>query len=188
MTPSWRGFVTLARLLLVRFCRITSVKLTFLRRFLFTILSVVILDNISAFPTCVGPIYTLLVEIIFLKLVLEPTSNVLRSANVLVGKYPGQQMSWSAKFLSVSVGKCLGWQMSGSANVWAGKCLDQVSKCQIGKCLDRQMSVMVSICPMSNVGRKMSGPGNVRPYNVLLPAGCVFLSQAACCRRKKRSF
>ena len=92
-----------------------------------------------------------------------------RSANVLVGKCPGQQMSWSAKFLSVSVGKCLGWQMSGSANVWAGKCLDQVSKCQIGKCLDRQMSVMVSICPMSNVGRKMSGPGNVRPYNVLLP-------------------
>ena len=109
-----------------------------------------IVDNISASPTCVGPIYNLLVEIIFLKLALEPTINVLRSANV-------------------SVGKCPGRQMSGSANVLAGKCLDQVSKCQIGKCLDRQMSVMVSICPMSNVGRKMSGPGNVRPYNVLLP-------------------
>ena len=117
-----------------------------------------ILDNISAFPTCVGPIYTLLVEIIFLKLVLEPTSNVLRSANVLVGKCPARQIP-----------ECLGRQMSGSANVWVGKCLDQVSKCQIGKCLDRQMSVMVSICPMSNVGRKMSGPGNVRPYNVRLP-------------------
>ena len=115
--------MTLARLLLVRFCRITSVKLTFLRRFLFTILSVVILDNISAFPTCVGPIYTLLVEIIFLKLVLEPTSNVLRSANVLVGKCPGRQMSWSANVLVSKISECLGRQMSGLANVWVGKCL-----------------------------------------------------------------
>ena len=66
--------------------------------------------------------------------------------------------------------------MSGSANVWAGKFLEQVGKNPIGKCLDRQMSIMVSICPMTNVGRKMSGSGNVRPYYVRLPQGTYILN------------
>ena len=75
----------------------------------------------------------------------------------------GRQMSWSAnvllgKFLSVSVGKCLGRQMSGPANVLTRSANVKSASVLIGKCPlwspFVQCPMLVGKCP----DREMSAP------------------------------